>query len=710
LRVEWVPSRIVAADASGSVDPDTILQRSFTSVRRGYDPLEVQKFLMALAGEMRASRERERELRRRLDEAERNVEELSEMSPSRLAALLGEETARVLEAANVAAGDIGAKAEEAAAALLRDAQDQAARLRSEAASVLDRKTREAEEAADAVRRQGDEELQRARAEADQEVEAGRQRGREMVTEAQRVRERMLRDLARRRRLLRQQIEQLQAGRDRLVVALEVVRGRVDEATAELDVAVPEAKAAAEVVGQQIDEEAMQETLEQDLAELTAEVEAGLSLQLDRGPDDGGEPRSSPAAAADQPEPASEPASAEPVDRIDAQADSDEPGGPGAGDDEGPPASKGSASTKERAKHARDERPSRKSRAVKRGSSKAAPATASEVGEGRHEDEAEGGDASGERQSSTVRVIRSKSPESPESPGHDDEVVPTEATGENGANGAGATPDSAKGSSSKVAGLFDRIKQEADQADGTGRSATAASASAATEGKPADDESEPQSLVGRRDQAVADLERTVARRLKRELSDEQNELLDAIRREKTVPTFEAAVPAPEDHMERYATAARASLVAAAKAGAAFVGGRSSDDAPATQVDDLTAELAAEVVAPLRDRIDRCFTDAGDDPDELAERLRAHYREWKLQRIDGWASYAVLAAFNRGLLDTCDPSTKVHWVLDDPDAPSPDCEDNALAGNIACGESFPTGHVAPPAHPACRCLVVPAGLAS
>jgi cell division septum initiation protein DivIVA len=690
----------VAADASGSVDPDTILQRSFTSVRRGYDPLEVQKFLMALAGEMRASRERERDLRRRLDEAERNVEELSEMSPSRLAALLGEETARVLEAANVAAGDIGAKAEEAAAALLREAQDQAARLRSEAESVLDRKTREAEEAADAVRRQGDEELQRARAEADQEVEAGRQRGREMVTEAQRVRERMLRDLARRRRLLRQQIEQLQAGRDRLVVALEVVRGRVDEATGELDVAVPEAKAAAEAVGQQIDEEAMQETLEQDLAELTAEVEAGLSLQLDRDIDHGGEPRTP--AVADQPEPAPEPASAEPVDSVDAEADNDEPGEPGADDDEAAPAPKASASTKAKAKQARDERPSRKSRAVKRGSSKAA--TASEVGEARHE----GGAASGERQSSTVRVIRSKSPESP---GSDEEVVPTEATGgENGANGAGPTPDSAKGSSSKVAGLFDRIKQEADQAEGTGSSATAASRPASAEGKPAEDESEPQTLIGRRDQAVADLERTVARRLKRELSDEQNELLDVIRREKTVPTFEAAVPAPEDHMERYATAARASLVAAAEAGAAFVGGRSSDDGPPTVVDDLTAELAAEVVAPLRDRIDRCFTDAGDDPDELAERLRAHYREWKLQRIDGWASYAVLAAFNRGLLDACDPSTKVHWVLDDPDAPSPDCEDNALAGNLACGESFPTGHVAPPAHPACRCLVVPAGLAS
>jgi hypothetical protein len=31
---------------------------------------------------------------------------------------------------------------------------------------------------------------------------------------------------------------------------------------------------------------------------------------------------------------------------------------------------------------------------------------------------------------------------------------------------------------------------------------------------------------------------------------------------------------------------------------------------------------------------------------------------------------------------------------------------LAGNVVKGEAFPTGHVAPPIHPSCRCLVVPA----
>jgi cell division septum initiation protein DivIVA len=655
----------VATDAPGPIDPDTILQRSFTNVRRGFDPLEVQKFLMALAGELRSSRERERDQRRRLEEAERNVAELSEMAPGRLASLLGEETTRVLEAANAAASDIRAKAEESVAKLLRDAQDEAARLRREAESVLDRKTKEAEEAADAVRRKGDEELQRARVEAGEHIEAGRRRGREMLTETQRVRERMLRDLARRRKLLRQQIEQLQAGRDRLVEAFDVVRGRVDDATGELEVALPEAKAAAEAAGERLDDEAVQETLEQDLAELTAEVEAGLALRE--------------AATVD--------------------------GEAGAHLDEEPP-------------------PDEVSAPGEPGSTTTTEASEDEDASG------ETGQSLAGRQSSTVRVIRqgragaaeeelSEPAEAEPAEATVDEVVPGREGGvapppEDAARPPESDPEdvapTARGSSAKVAGLFARIREEADQGDeGGGAGAPPEESADSLPGQDAP-EAPVATLVERRDRAVADFERTVARRLKRELSDEQNELLDAIRREKAVPSFGEAIPAPEDHLERYASAARSTLTSAAGAGAAFGGEAQVSEAPVTPVDDLAAELAAEVVAPLRERLDRCFDEASGDADELAERLRAHYREWKLQRVDAVASHAVLAAFNRGLLDACGPATKVHWVLDDPDAPSPDCEDNALAGNIACGEAFPTGHVAPPAHPSCRCLVVPAGLES
>ena len=116
---------------------------------------------------------------------------------------------------------------------------------SEAEAVLERKTAEAEEAAARIRRQADEMLQQARIDADADAEQGRERGREMVTEAQRVRERMLRDLVRRRKTLSQQIEQLNAGRERLIEAYAVVRQALDTATNELDIVLPEAKVAAD---------------------------------------------------------------------------------------------------------------------------------------------------------------------------------------------------------------------------------------------------------------------------------------------------------------------------------------------------------------------------------------------------------------------------------------------------------------------------------
>ena len=253
-----------------AVDPDAILRQPFSTVRKGYDPLEVQKYLMALATELRAGRERERLLERQVNDATKRAAELEHLSPQRLTSMLGEETAKVIDAANTASSDIRTKAEENVARLLRDAQEQANRMRREADEVLERKTAEAEEASARIRRQAEEMLQQARIDADADAEQGRERGREMVTEAQRVRERMLRDLVRRRKTLRQQIEQLNAGRERLIEAYVVVREALDTATNELDIVLPEAKVAADI--------ALQRAIESDTATLDEDM-AALSTEL-----------------------------------------------------------------------------------------------------------------------------------------------------------------------------------------------------------------------------------------------------------------------------------------------------------------------------------------------------------------------------------------------------------------------------------------------
>src|SRR5206468_12034107 len=72
------------------------------------------------------------------------------------------------------------------------------------------------------------------------------RGKEMVAEAQAVRERVLKDLARRRKVAGVQVEQLLAARERLLQAYQVVRNNLDQVDHELAAAESEAHLAADV--------------------------------------------------------------------------------------------------------------------------------------------------------------------------------------------------------------------------------------------------------------------------------------------------------------------------------------------------------------------------------------------------------------------------------------------------------------------------------
>ena len=48
--------------------------------------------------------------------------------------------------------------------------------------------------------------------------------------------------------------------------------------------------------------------------------------------------------------------------------------------------------------------------------------------------------------------------------------------------------------------------------------------------------------------------------------------------------------------------------------------------------MREQLAAELVAPLRERLERGVADGDGDNDAIAKRARGVYREWKTQRID------------------------------------------------------------------------------
>ncbi len=84
----------------------------------------------------------------------------------------------------------------------------------------------------------------------------REQARLMIGEARAVRERVLGDLAKRRRVAHVQLEQMRVARERLVESLREARKLVDEATRDLSTAEIEAKIAAEAAGRRVNAETM----------------------------------------------------------------------------------------------------------------------------------------------------------------------------------------------------------------------------------------------------------------------------------------------------------------------------------------------------------------------------------------------------------------------------------------------------------------------
>src|SRR5438445_4373502 len=122
----------VVISSEPSLGADEVAHRGFSSSFRGFDQNEVRAYLRKVGEELRVLRERERELRKSLDEARRVATHPAPPDEATLMAVLGEEAGRVLQTAKEAAADIRAKAEENAGRLLREAEERAARLLKEA--------------------------------------------------------------------------------------------------------------------------------------------------------------------------------------------------------------------------------------------------------------------------------------------------------------------------------------------------------------------------------------------------------------------------------------------------------------------------------------------------------------------------------------------------------------------------------------------------
>ena len=604
--------------------PASVADAAFGTGRRGFDQGEVRDFLRMVAAELGRLQERERFLERELRTAQSNPDLTSvQMDEQSLTRLLGEETARVLTTARESAAEIRQKAEQSAAQLLSEAGDEAARMREEAEI-------------EASRRRSD-----AAADAEAELSMAKQQGREMVNEARAYRERVLSELARRRELAREQIEQLLHGRDRLMQSFERARLVAVDVVAEL--------------------------------QPLGEPDEYVNLSPTTGP--------VPVMVPNSPRPA------EVVEVADvALADADVADVADVADDADVATESDAVDLVEEI----DEEPV------------VEELVDEELVDEALVDEALVDEALVDEESVDEELV-------------DEELLDEALVHE-------AEPDVIR--DDVVVDLFARLRADA--------SLVAVAESDGTESLESDDEAGVQALeelvvesddetpstgdevaeatpFDQRDADLTPLIVASAKKLKRVLADEQNEVLDALRRREPVRSLSDILPAPAEHLGRYRVAIVDDLLAAANAGASLV--TPGRVARIKKADAAKASAAGEAVldewliVPLRERLERCVIDGDGDNAGITKRVRAVYREWKTQHIDEQLDDVIRASHGHGVFAALESGVSVEWVADPAHAVCSDCDDNTLGGAVGAGDAFPTGHRFPPAHLGCRCILLP-----
>jgi DivIVA domain-containing protein len=539
----------------------SVSSAQFPTSRRGFDQAEVRDFLRMVAAELARLQERERFLERELRSAQHpGSSDAVTMDDDTATRLLGEEAARVLQTAREAATQIRARAEDGSARLLREATDEAQRLREEA------------EIESARRRQD------AASDAEAEVQMAKQQGRDMVNEARAYRERVLSELARRRELARQQLEQLIHGRDRLLQAFERSRLAAVDVMAEL---AP--------LGEPVEYVNLQPTT----GPVPLMVPAtSMYMQPDRDDDDLDQ------VAQTQVEVAEAEAEVEveieiveldieiveleielEVDaEIESEADVDVFGD--ADDDT-------------------------------IGLQLVEP----------HDD--------------TVVSLPEPAPFDDRNDNNDREPARVVSLFAKTSDRAETKP------TSSVDDLFARLRESrADTVVERAAIVVIPAAEVEDEGE----ESQTESGVDTVAEAVVPLILSASRKLKRVLADEQNELLDLLRRKEPVRTLDDLLPWEADQSARYSAAVEKDLVAAAVAGAQ---GGSDGRNPAIVRPAIDA-VTNDIISPLRDRLTRSIDKAAGVNSDLANEVRGIYREWKAHRIDEYVEEIVRLAYDRGAL--------------------------------------------------------------
>ncbi len=649
--------------------PAAVGAASFPVARRGFDQGEVRDFLRMVAAELARLQERERFLETEM----RAMQTRGMSSPGRLdeetvTTLLGEEAARVLSTARDASTQIRERAEESATRLVKDAAEDAARIRESA-------TLEAQRIRDD-----------AAADAEAEIEMAKQQGRDMVNEAREYREKVLSELSRRRDAARAQIEQLLHGRDRLLSAFErarlasedVINGLTEAhdepefivnlapVTGPVPVINPahpsvgvfdrENEDVEDVLRPAVKNDSVDESIDNVIEEIVTEIfdheieVATETVEVDT-------PETAEARTVEEIEP-------EAVDVIEV-VDTAEV----------------------------------------------------EVEQVVQEPQITVGDsvidvAEDDQVVSNVVSLFGRERVAPTLPEVQSELDDVEEIAEDVVD---THKDGAhKVDAHKVDDIFARLR-----ADSTSKVAEAASESVASspEAKVSAKSVKTEALKKRdadpalfahRDEALSSLVGQFSRKLKRVLADEQNNVLEHLRKKRSSLEIEAVLGSVGEHAQRYCDAIADEMMKAASEGAKSMkalGGSSKRISPKDLNATVLIAISDSLVAKFREDTRIAIGEAEGDRDILANLMRDVYRQWKMTSLDEHVDDIACSAFNRGAYCSLESGVGISWMVSPTQGCCADCDDNALAGDIVVGADFPTGHRHPLAHAGCRCLVCP-----
>ena len=621
--------------------PAAVSAASFNVSRRGFDQTEVRDFLRMVSAEMARLQERERFLESELKAMQtRGMSAPGMLDEEVVTALLGEEAARVLGTAREASSQIRLRAEEAATRLVKEASSDATRLREEAEL-------------EAVRRRED-----AAADAEAEIELAKQQGRDMVNEAREYREKVLTELARRRELAREQIEQLIHNRDRLLNAFERARLATDDVMTGLV---------------SVDHDLPREYI--NLAPTTGPVP---TIVLERVVEAFAEAE----VEAEEPEVIelfdhtkleeieSEPTQVVVEEIVDVVIDV-------------------VAVIEEETPIAEvlvEETPVVEEIPVVEETPVAEVIETIAVAE--------------DEKSNVVNLFSKDRPRpetsggvNPEHPSVDKTVAPksdanAQAVENLFARLREATVDKAA-SNAVSGGKVVEPRKSTKKVEVVEETATAV-----VPVQPMHDAG----AFAKRDEVLAPIVVAMSRKLKRVLADEENEVLEYLRGKKNALTIDAMVGEQEVHAKRYGDAISEDIMAAAK-------GAAKSAKVADVIPTVDVLIGVQLVKPLRDRLAKAIEQNGTDRVAMAKALRGVYRQWKSQHIDEQVDDIACLSYSRGFFAGVKPGTQVCWMVDPNGPECPDAEDNSLAGSIALGKEFPTGNLHPLAHAGCRCLLAP-----